>query len=290
MILVIGGRSKIGAALIEDLVGAGEAVRALVRSREASESPRPGFEPVVGDLADGASLEAAMNGVERLFLLSSPHPDAVEWHRNAIEAARGSSVELLVRSSIMGADPDSASTFHRDHGVSDQHLAESGVPHVIVRPNVFLQNVLENTVPGIDEHDTFYANAGDARLSMVDTRDVAAVAAVTLTEPGYAGQVYEVTGPEALSSKDVATRLSAVMGRTIHYDAVDDDAVRRTYLSWGLGEWLANALVELYQDYRRSGIDGYAAQATDTVPNLTGETARSLDQLLAESRAALAGN
>jgi uncharacterized protein YbjT (DUF2867 family) len=62
----------------------------------------------------------------------------------------------------------------RDHGQCDGYLMESGVPHAIVRPNLFLQNVPENTIPSIDPDGNFCANAGDARLSMVDTRDVAA--------------------------------------------------------------------------------------------------------------------
>ena len=63
-----------------------------------------------------------------------------------------------------------------------------------MRPNLFLQNVPESTIPSIDESGTFYADAGQARIAMADTRDVAAVAAVALTEPGQAGVHYDVTG------------------------------------------------------------------------------------------------
>ena len=90
MILVIGGRSKIGTALIADLLDRGEQVRVLVRPGEA---PRSGgasgpAEIVTGDLADEGSLVTAMDGIEKVFLLSSPHPDTVRWHRTAIDAAR----------------------------------------------------------------------------------------------------------------------------------------------------------------------------------------------------------
>jgi uncharacterized protein YbjT (DUF2867 family) len=117
---------------------------------------------------------------------------------------------------------------------------------------------------------------------MVDTRDVAAVAAVALTGPGQAGEHYDVTGPEALSYADVAAKLTSALGRRISYADVPDDAVRRTLLGAGLSEWFAGALTGLYQDYRRSGADGYAAQVSATVPELTGRPARSLDDLLAE--------
>jgi uncharacterized protein YbjT (DUF2867 family) len=128
----------------------------------------------------------------------------------------------------------------------------------------------------------FFADAGDARISMVDTRDVAAVAAVVLTQPGHAGAHYDVTGPEALSYGDVAAKLTAAMGREIRYVAVPDDAVRQALLGAGLNAWFADALTGLYQEYRRSGTDGYAAQVTGTVERLTGRPARSLDDLLRE--------
>jgi uncharacterized protein YbjT (DUF2867 family) len=215
-------------------------------------------------------------------LLSSPHPDAVGWHRNAIDAARRTGVQLLVRSSILGANRESVAEFISAHTACDRYLEESGLPYVIVRPNLFLQNIPESTIPAIDASGNFYVDAGQARISMVDTRDVAAVAAVMLTEPGHAGAHYDVTGPQALSYTDVAARFTAAMGRPISYIDAPDDAVRQALLGAGLSEWFASALVGLYQDYRRSGTGGYAAQVTDTIERLTGRPARSLDDLLNE--------
>ena len=282
MILVIGGRSKIGSALLEELAGRGQRVRALVRGGEPADGLAGADEIVTGDLADEDSLVTAMAGTEKVFVLSSPHPDAVRWHRNAIDAARRTDVQFLVRSSIIGANLESPAEFVSAHTASDRYLEDSGLPFAIVRPNLFLQNVPGSPVPSIDGTGTFYADAGDARISMVDTRDVAAVAAVVLTEAGHENAHYDVTGPEALSYADVAARLTTAMGRPITYVAAPDDAVRQALLGAGLNEWFANALVGLYQDYRRSGTDGYAAQVTDTVERLTGRPARSLDDLLRE--------
>jgi uncharacterized protein YbjT (DUF2867 family) len=282
LILVIGGHSKIGAALIGDLLDRGQQVRALVRAGERAGGLARGAEAVTGDLADEGSLVAAMTGIEKVFLLSSPHPDAVRWHRNAIDAARRTQVQLLVRSSILGADRPSPAEFISAHTACDRYLEDCGLPYVIVRPNLFLQNIPESTIPSIDATGTFYADAGEARISMVDTRDVAAVAAVALTEPGHAGAHYDVTGPQALSHADVAARLTSALGRPVSYADAPDDAVRQALLGAGLSEWFAGALTGLYQDYRRSGTDGYAAQVTGTVQQLTGRPARSLDDLLGE--------
>jgi uncharacterized protein YbjT (DUF2867 family) len=282
VILVIGGRSKIGAALIGELLGRGQQVRALARAGEPADGLPAAAEAITGDLADEGSLVTAMAGIEKVFLLSSAHPDAVRWHRNAIDAARRTQVQLMVRSSILGADRDSPAEFISAHTTCDRYLEESGLPYVIVRPNLFLQNIPESTIPSIDASGTFYVNAGEARISMVDTRDVAAVAAVALTEPGHSGAHYDVTGPEALSYADVAATLTSVMGRRISYVAASDDAVRQALLGAGLTGWFAGALVGLYQDYRRSGTGGYAAQVTGIIQRLTGRPARSLDNLLGE--------
>jgi uncharacterized protein YbjT (DUF2867 family) len=285
VILVIGGRSKIGSALLGELAARGERVRALVRSGEGADSLPGGVESVTGDLGDVDSLRAALADVDRMFLLCGPTENEVQLNRNAIDVAMEANIKLLVRSSILGSDPDSEATFVHDHGICDAYLRQAGVPHAIVRPNLFMQNVPESTIPGIDANGNFYANAGDARISMVDTRDVAAVAARVLIEPGHEGHAYDVTGPEALSYSDVAAALSSAMGRAIHYVDAPDEAVSKSLSDFGLPVWLVGALVDLFQDYRRSGTDGYAAQVTDTVKQMTGRSPRNLAQLLAEPQA-----
>lgn len=283
MVLVIGGRSKVGSALIHDLLARGETIRALTRSYESAASFPDGVETAVGDLAHAASLREVMDGADKVFLLSGNDRDEVQWHRNAIDAARAVGVGLLVRSSALGSDPSSASTFLRNHGASDRYLEESGLPYVIVRPNRFLQHVIENLIPSIGPDGNFYGNEGGARLSMVDTRDAAAVAAVALTESGHEGKAFDVTGPEAISNGDIAARLSAVAGREITFVGVPDDAVRDTLLGFGMDEWLVEAIVDLGAEYRRCGTDGYPARVTRTVRELTGREACSLDRLLEES-------
>jgi uncharacterized protein YbjT (DUF2867 family) len=281
MILVVGGSSKIGSELIQLLLRCDQDVRTLVR---AAEGPRTeGVVSVVGDLADPDSLVRAMTGAEKMFLLSTPHRDAIQWHRNAIDAAGVAGVRLVVRSSIIGADADSDAEFVNAHVISDRYLERSGLDYVILRPNLFQQNIPESTIPTIGGDGNFYLNAGDARISMTDTRDVAAVATVVLTQPGHEGAHYDVTGPEALSYAEVAERLSELLGRPICYVDVPDEAARQALLGFGLDDWFAGALVGLYQDYRRSGPSGYASRVTDTVAQITGQPARSLDRLLSET-------
>src|SRR4051794_30722724 len=114
-ILVIGGRSKIGSALIGGPIGRGGEGRALICDRDRAGELAGGASVVVGDLAEPDSIAEAMQGVEKVFLLSSAHRDAVAWHTSAIDAAEEAGIELLVRSSILGAGEPSQAEFIDSH-------------------------------------------------------------------------------------------------------------------------------------------------------------------------------
>jgi uncharacterized protein YbjT (DUF2867 family) len=129
------------------LCAQGERVRALVRTHEADRGSPDDVEAVAGDLGEPESLRTAMSGAEKVFLLSSPHRDAVRWHRNAIDAAIESGVGLLVRSSILGANLESPAEFVSAHTDRDRYLQQSGLEYVTARPNLFTQNVPESNIP-----------------------------------------------------------------------------------------------------------------------------------------------
>jgi uncharacterized protein YbjT (DUF2867 family) len=277
MILVIGGGSRTGQALVHRLREADVPLRILTRSAEQS-----GPDTVPGDLAKPDTLDAAMSGVDRVFLLSSPAHDEHAWHGNAIDAAARAGVSHLVRSSILGADPSSKARFIRHHGQSDDHLRDSGVPHTILRPNFYSHNVTGGWAPTLDPQGNYYAPAGDARISMLDVRDIAALAFAALTSDEHMGKTYDLTGPEALSHAQACDALSAHLSRPVRYVPVDDETARSAMLGAGLNKWLTDALIELYQDYRRSGTDGYAAQVHTAAFDAIGVKPRTLDDAFAD--------
>lgn len=257
MILVIGGRSRTGRELIRLLRASGTPVRALVRTAEPAEDS---VDTVYGDLAKPATLDRAMDGADKVFLLGPAYHDEAAWYRNAIDAAARAGISLLVASSILGADPASPARFIRHHGQADLHLQASGVPWTILLPNMYMHNVTSLWPPAIGPDGNYYAPAGDARISMIDARDVAAVAARVLTEGGHAGKAYDLTGPQALTTAECCDLLTAHLGRPIRYIPVDDKTARTAMLGAGLQRWMTDALIELYQDYRRSGQYGYAVR------------------------------
>jgi uncharacterized protein YbjT (DUF2867 family) len=141
---------------------------------------------------------------------------------------------------------------------------------------------VRRTIPSIDAAGRFRVNAGGARISMVDERDVAAAAAVVLTEPGHEGRRYDLTGPEALTFAEIARRPARAIGWPSTYLDTPDDAIHALLLGEGMDAWLAEATIGLFADYRRSGPFGYAAAVTESVERLTRASPRTLDGLIAE--------
>jgi uncharacterized protein YbjT (DUF2867 family) len=260
-------------------------LRILTRFSEKVE----GAENFLGDLAKPETLNQAMKGVDKVFLLSSPAEDELTWHKNAIDAASRAGISHLVRNSILGADSGSAARLISDHGEADDYLRASGVSFTIIRPNFYMQNVASRWPPTIDPKGNYYAPAGNARLSMVDVKDVAAVAAHSIMEQGHVGKEYNVTGPESLTHAEACEKLGRRLGDLVTYVPVDDEAARQAMTRAGLNKWLIDAVIELYQDYRRSGPNGYASKVYTTVRDITGAKPRSLDQSLAEELAVARG-
>ena len=154
-----------------------------------------------------------------------------------------------------------------------------------VRPTFFMQNWVLYNAASIRAGQTVYANAGDARIAWVDTRDIADVAAAALTSSAHDGRIYDLTGPEALSYGQCVERLGALVGRKVQYVAVPDRAAFDGMRGAGMPADYAWSLVTLNQAVRR----GLAATTTDSVEVVTGKPARTLDAFFRESLAEFRG-
>ena len=245
MILVIGGTGKVGGHLVRQLRDERAPVRVLVRQAARGEAARAlGAEPVVGDVDDAATLDAAMRGNERPFLLTPPTDRQREQQRAAIDAARRAGVRRVVRLSVGLADPASENPLLRWHGETDAYLRDTAMDWTILRPPSFMHNVLA-FAPTIAAEGRFYApDAG--RTPVVHPRDVAAVGARALLDDGHAGTAYEVTGQDALSWGDMAAALGRALGRDVAWVEVPPAAARGAMTGMGLPAWLADSLLGLY--------------------------------------------
>jgi len=280
MILVTGASGTVGSEVLKQLVKKGENVRALVRVEDHARKIRhTGAEIFAGDLENPDDLVAPFEGVEKVFLSTPAHPNQLERERNAIEAAAKSSVKHIVKLSIMGADPDASHRLGRIHGNVEKIVEASGIPWTHLRPHFHMQHLFLYARP-IRNTGSFFAPMRNNRISMVHVKDVAAVAAVVLTEKGYTYRAYEITGPKAVTFGDFAAILSELTGEDIAYVDIPIGTAKGGLLESGISEWYADALLEMF----RSWSDGRAERITNTVADITGRWPTGLDKFLEENR------
>jgi uncharacterized protein YbjT (DUF2867 family) len=182
-------------------------------------------------------------GAEQVFLNSASVPSTIAAQKNLVDAAKRAGARHFVKVSWMGASLDSPISYGRAQAESEGYLKECGVPYTILRGSTFMQNFL-GQAGSIASQDAFYGAAGEGKVGFVDARDIAAVAAAVLTEPGHEGQVYDVTGPETLSYADVARVISKVAGRPINYVNLTGPQMIEGLKGYGFPEWLAEDFVK----------------------------------------------
>jgi uncharacterized protein YbjT (DUF2867 family) len=276
MILVTGATGNIGRELVRLLVAQHVAVRALVRDLTR---PIDGVELVRGDLDAPETLPAAFTGVDRVFLLA-PGPNIAAQDLAAIAAAERAGVAHVVLVSSGGVSTGTGSG--PAHQPGEAALRASKLAWTILRPSEFMSNVLmsRDTIRG---QGAFYAPTGGGRSAMIHPHDIAAVAARVLTTPGHEGQIYELTGPEALSRAELAGTLSEAIGRPITYIDIPDAVFREQLANAGAPAFLIDPVARFYALVKAGG----AADVQPTVERITGARPRRFNDWARDHAAAL---
>lgn len=219
-ILITGASGQLGHLVVDALLTRGAAPGTIVAgardlSRVADLADR-GVRTAHVDYDDPASLEAALADVESVLLISGSEPGArLDGHRNVVDAAAAAGVSKLVYTSA-----PKASSFDwalgADHRATEQAIAASGIPAVIVRNNWYVENYVPDVQRSADT-GVIAASVGDARISPATRADFAEGAAVVLLEEGHIGQVYEFAGDTPVTYDDIAAAASEVVGRDVAY-------------------------------------------------------------------------
>ncbi|MFS8181250.1 SDR family oxidoreductase [Pseudovibrio denitrificans] len=277
-VLVTGANGTIGTHLLRVLRSAPWDVRTLIRSAENERLVTSlGAQAFYGDFMDQASLGEAMTGVDTLVLITSANPDAAVQASNALREAKDCGVRKVVRISAIKAALDGPTANTKLHGQTEQEIICSGLDYVILRPNLFMQNMFL-AAQTISEQDSFFFGTGDAQIGMVDTRDVAECAAQCVLSNQFDGNIYEVTGPQSLSYFDVAQALSVELNRNISYVPVSPQDVYEGIVGAGWDEWIAG----ISRDYAQAYRSGWSDFTTDTVEQMCGHPPRSIDRFIRE--------
>ena len=230
-VLVTGATGTVGNELVKTLLQRGAGVRAEVRADVRAQvraevraltrkPPQPSTFPdaveiALGDLTDPVSVAEAMKGVDKLFLLNGNVADELTQALTAYGLAKKAGLKHVTYLSVFNADQFLEVPHFAAKAVVEEAIRLGGVPYTILRPGYFFQNEIRLkavlTGPGI-----YPIPAGNQGLAAVDVRDIAAVAAKSLTEEGHAGKTYDLVSSEMLSGPGAAATWSKVLGKKNH--------------------------------------------------------------------------
>jgi uncharacterized protein YbjT (DUF2867 family) len=272
MIVVTGATGHVGRELVAQLAGIGAAVRAVTRRPGASAFPA-GVEVVKGDFDDRASLTAAFRGAEGAFLMSAqavgsaPHPT---HDLGLVEAAIDAGVTRVVKLSVLdgGATEDPIGLWHRE---AEAAVTGSGLEWTLVRPGRFMSNALA-WAPMIARGDTVKIPFAFRPTAPIDPADIAAVAAVALTEGGHHQRAYPLSGPQVLTPADELRTLAGILHRDLQLLEPPVETTRSGMIAAGMAEPVVDAIVAR----ALAGQDG--AEALSTVEQVLGRRPATFSQ------------
>ncbi|MEO1201106.1 MAG: NAD(P)H-binding protein [Pseudomonadota bacterium] len=247
--LVIGGTGKTGSRIVERLKTRNVPVR--IGSRSAT----PAF-----DWSNESGWAACLEGVDSVYINYAPDlaiPGATDSIQTFVDAAKRAGVKRAVILSGRGEAEAQA---------CENIVMQSGLEWTVVRASWFNQNFSEGAFIDMVHSGQITLPVGDVEEPWVDVDDIADVATAALIEPGHSGEVYEVTGPELLTLKDIARELSVATGRSIAFVEIPHDAFVN-----GVRESGAPEAVVWIMDYLFSTVlDGHNAYLTDGVERALG--------------------
>ena len=277
--ILVATAGKVGAETARLLAERGEPVRVLVRDPDkATALAQAGAEVAQGDLEVPVTIDAAMKGVSAEVLVSPAIPvQELNVVASAVRAGVGHVVKITSKSSA-----DSPIARRRGQAEIERGLIASGLGYTLLRNNAYMQNFLM-AAPSIAKTSSFGSAARDGRVGMIDTRDVAAIAAQIAAAPDqHAGKTYWPTGPEAITFSDAARLLSKVLGRTITFQPLTVEEQTRAMTDIGLPESLAAMNAQAVALFA----EGDADYVTDDVPAILGRPGRSFEQFATDNAAA----
>ena len=271
-ILVTGVTGNIGGEVIQHLLNRDVVIRGLVRDpKKAAKLQAQGIELAQGDFSQPQTLDPALQGCETAFLVTPNEPRQVELECNFIDAAKRAGVRHVVKVSVLHAG-ELPSKFQQWHRQIEEHLEESGMAWTHLRPNMLMQN-MRWFAQTIAQQGAFYNSVGDTKISHVDARDVAAVAAVCLFQSGHENQAYDLTGPKAVSFDQVADYFAKVLNQEVKYVNLTPADLKAARLANGEPEWYLDAEGQLFDCWKA----GAGSMVTTLITDILHKPATSFE-------------
>ena len=258
MIAVTGATGHLGRLVVTGLLDAGvpaAEVVAVVRTPErAADLAERGVQVRRADYTDAAALETALQGVDRLLLVSgSEVGQRVPQHTNVLQAAKAAGVPLLVYTSASKAD-DTPLPVAPEHTATERLIADSGIPAVVLRNNWYLENY-DQQIRQAAETGELSGSSGDGRIAAATRADYAAATVAVLTAEQPAPGVLELGGDEAFTLAELAEAVAAETGRAVTYRDLSAAEHLQSLLDAGLPAGTAEFVVGLDQAIAQGALD-----------------------------------
>ena len=246
MIAITGATGQLGHLVLQNLLKttAASQIVAIVRNPAKAEAlSQQGIVVRQADYTDEAAFTAALQGVDKLLLISSSEVgQRTPQHRNVIHAAKAAGVKFIAYTSLLHADK-SPLGLHVEHVETEKMLAESGIPYALLRNGWYTENYLASAPPAL-EHGVFIGAAGDGKIASATRADYAEAAARVIAQEGHAGKVYELAGDEAWTLSELAAALSKQSGKNVVYQNLSEADFAAALKSVGLPAGLADMLAD----------------------------------------------
>ncbi len=246
MIAITGATGQLGQHVIANLLNttAASQLVAVVRNPAKAEAlSQKGIVVRQADYGDKAALTKALQGVDKLLIISSSEVgQRAPQHRNIINAAKAAGVKFIAYTSLLHADK-SPLGLHVEHVETEKMLADSGIPYALLRNGWYTENYLASAPPAL-EHGVFIGAAGEGKIASATREDYAAAAARVIAEEGHAGKVYELAGDHGWTLSELAAELAKQSGKKVVYQNLSQADFAAALKSVGLPAGLADMLAD----------------------------------------------
>jgi len=283
MIVITGASGQLGRLVIAELLNslpASEVVAAVRNPDKIADLAEQGVVVRQADYDQPASLEAAFAGADKVLLISSSEVgQRAPQHANAIEAAKKAGVGLLAYTSILHADTTPL-PLGLEHKQTEAKLAESGLPHVILRNGWYSENYTAG-VPVALQFGAVMGCAGDGRISSAPRADYAAAAAAVLLAEEQAGKVYELAGDDSYTLRELADEIALQSGKATSYENLSEAEYRQALVGARLPEPIATLLAESDTGASKGGLFDDSKQLSALIGRPTTPVAESVKLALA---------
>lgn len=241
MILVTGATGQLGRVVIENLLKTTPAseVAVLVRDENnATDLKAKGVEIRVGTYFDKASLATALQGIEKVLLISSnDFNDRLGQHKNVIDAAKNAEVKHIFYTGVTMKDIETSplKPLLGDHYQTEDYIKESGITYTFLQNSLYFEVVPMFIGAGVLETGIFFP-AGDGRVAFAARQDLGEATATILSTEGHENKTYNLTGSDAYSFAEIAEELSSLTGKTVAYTSPEPAAFEGMLKQFGLPE------------------------------------------------------